>query len=121
MYTELREHTHHGTKEYPYAQYHIDRRQNAFDFPVHWHDEAEIIYVKEGTLRIKISEEGYIGNTGSVYIVNPRELHYMSAPDVPVSYYTLLFPLEFISFQTEDSLENDIMRPLRSGQLLIKK
>ena len=120
MNMELRENTPHGTKEYPYAQYHIHRGQNAFHFPVHWHDEAEIIYIKEGRLRIMISEQEYFGGAGSVYIVNPRELHYMSAPDAPISYYTLLFPLEFISFQTEDSLEADTMRPLRSGRLLFK-
>ncbi len=117
-FMELRENISHGTKEYPFAQYHIN--QGAVYFPVHWHDEAEIIYIKEGTLRISISDQEYIGNAGSVFIVNPKELHYMSAPGMPILYYTLLFPLEFISFQTEDALEMDMMRPLRSGQLLLK-
>lgn len=117
-FMELRENVSHGTKEYPFAQYRID--QGAVYFPVHWHDEAELIYIREGMLRISISDQEYTGHGGSVFVVNPRELHYMSAPDMPVLYYTLLFPLEFISFQTEDSLETDMMRPLRSGQLLFK-
>ena len=86
MNMELRENTPHGTKEYPYAQYHIRRGQNALHFPVHWHDKAEIIYIKEGSLRITVSEPEYLGSAGSVYIVNPRELHYMSAPGAPISY-----------------------------------
>ena len=86
MNMELRENTPHGTKEYPYAQYHIRRGQNALHFPVHWHDKAEIIYIKEGSLRITVSEPEYLGSAGSVHIVNPRRLHYMSAPGAPISY-----------------------------------
>lgn len=34
-----------------------------------------------------------------------------------VDYYTLLFPLEFISFQSDDSLERELFFPLRNHTL----
>lgn len=43
----------------------------------------------------------------------------MGSDDMSVAYYTLLYPLEFVSFQTMDDLETRLLLPLRSGQLLL--
>mgnify|MGYP000757114536 CR=1 FL=1 len=120
MILELKENTPHGTKEYPYDQYFIHNMKQTFQFPVHWHDELEIIYIKQGTLQISIAGLDYTGNAGSVFLVNPRELHLMGSSDLSIAYYTLLFPLEFISFQSMDDLETTLLQPLRSGQLIFK-
>lgn len=118
MILELKENTPHGTKDYPYDQYFIHRPPHAFQFPVHWHEEFEIIYIKQGTLQITIDNKNYTGQAGSIFLVNPRELHFMGSSDMSVAYFTLLFPLEFISFQSMDHLETTLFQPLRSGQLL---
>lgn len=118
MYLELKENKPHGTADYPYTQYHICNRKKAFQIPVHWHQELEIIYIQKGPLHITISGNGYEGQDGSIFFVNPGELHFMFSPDLSVSYYTILFPLEFISFQTQDGLEENLLLPLRSGRLL---
>lgn len=120
MILELKENVPHGTREYPYDQYYIRSVKHAFQFPVHWHEEVEIIYIKRGVLRVTISEQDYSGTAGSIFWVNPRELHLMGSQDLSVAYYTLLFPLEFISFQSMDDLEMKLLQPLRSGQLLMK-
>ena len=120
MILELKENTPHGTKEYPYDQYFIHNVKHTFQIPVHWHDELEIIYIKRGTLQISINEVDYIGEAGSIFLVNPRELHLMGSSDLSTAYYTLLFPLEFISFQSIDDLETTLLQPLRKGQLVFK-
>lgn len=119
MILELKENVPHGTKEYPYDQYYIRNVRHPFQFPVHWHEELEIIYVRRGMLRVCIEGQNYIAHSGSVFFVNPRELHFMGSDDLSAAYYTLLFPLEFISFQTIDALETSLLLPLRSGQLLL--
>ncbi len=113
MYSELKESKPHGTKEYPYTQYHISTEQKPFHIPVHWHEEMEIIYIKKGSLRISIEGDLYEGKPGEIYLVNPGELHYMEVDVAPVDYYTILFPLEFVSFQANDNMENEFMRPFR--------
>lgn len=105
MYLELKENRPHGTKEYPYTQYFIHHPKKAFHIPVHWHEELEIIYVQKGKLQICIQEEWYEGHAGQLFFVNPRELHFMESEDLQVAYYTLLFPMEFITFWSEDVLE----------------
>uniref|UniRef100_UPI004057AF40 AraC family transcriptional regulator n=1 Tax=Agathobacter sp. TaxID=2021311 RepID=UPI004057AF40 len=118
MYLELKENKPHGTKEYPYTQYFMHHPRRAFHIPVHWHDEIEIIYIKQGKLSICVQGELYQAASGDVFFVNPGELHFMESDDMSVEYYTILFPLKFISFQTEDLLERQVLQPLRMKKLL---
>jgi len=119
MYLELKENKPHGTKEYAYTQYHIHKPTKPFHIPVHWHDEMEIIYIKKGKLRIFIEGEIYEGSSGEIYLVNPGELHYMETEYLPVDYYTILFPLQFISFQIQDRIERDFLLPFRERKNLL--
>ena len=109
MYLELKENHPHGTKDYPFSEYHMNPHPHAFQIPVHWHDEAEIIYVRKGPLSLVIDGQEYIGADHSIHLVSPGELHLMSASEEPVDYFTLLFPLEFVSFQSKDWLENELL------------
>lgn len=117
MYLELRENRVHGSKEYPYSQYCIKNYKRPFQIPVHWHQEMEVIYVQRGILWVNISGKRYESRQGDICIVHPGELHYMGAEGGSVQYYTILFPLEFLSFQTMDGLEQNVMAPLRRGTL----
>lgn len=116
MYLELKENQPHGTSEFPYSQYFIRNVRTSFQFPVHWHDEVEIIYITKGILHVCINGQDYTGSVGSIFIVNPKELHFMGSADTTVAYYTILFPLEFISFQSTDFFECTLLKPLRNGQ-----
>jgi len=90
---------------------------HAFQIPVHWHDEVEIIYVRKGRLSLVIDGQEYIGSDDSIHMVSPGELHLMSVSDTPTDYFTLLFPLEFVSFQSKDWLEDEFFFPLRSHSM----
>lgn len=115
---KLKEECIHGSREYPYDQYYMHNIRQAFQIPVHWHDELEIIFVEAGELQVKIGDQEYIGRAGDVFFVNERELHLMGAEDVGVQYYTVLFPLSFLSFQTMDELEMSFFSLLRNQQLV---
>ena len=118
MYRELKENKPHGTKEYSYTQYFIHNPRRAFHIPVHWHDEVEIIYIKKGVITIYIGDERFPAEGGDLFFVNTGELHFMESEDMGVEYYTLLFPLTFLSFQIEDALEQEVFLPLRHKKLL---
>ena len=61
MIPELKEDVTHGTKQYPYDQYYLRDIPHAFQIPVHWHEEMEIIYIKEGMLHVRIEGRDYEG------------------------------------------------------------
>lgn len=119
MYFELKENKPHGTKDDPFSTYHIENAGRSFQIPVHWHDEFEIIYVRSGFLTVNISGESYIGKTGEAFVVSPGNLHLMGSQTGPVDYYTFLFPLKYISFRTDDMLDEKLLEPLNSGHLMI--
>ena len=119
MYFELKENKPHGTKDDPFSTYHIENAGRSFQIPVHWHDEFEIIYVRRGFLTVSISGESYIGKTGEAFVVSPGNLHLMGSQSGTVDYYTFLFPLKYISFRTDDMLDEKLLEPLNSGHLMI--
>lgn len=121
MYRELKENKPHGTKAYPYTQYYMRKPRKAFHIPVHWHDEVEIIYIQKGNISIYIQEEVFHAKQGDLFFVNTGELHFMESDDMGVEYYTLLFPLTFLSFQIEDALETEVFLPLRQKKLLFPR
>ena len=119
MYFELKENKPHGTKDDQFSTYHIENAGRSFQIPVHWHDEFEIIYVRSGFLTVSISGESYIGKTGEAFVVSPGNLHLMGSQSGTVDYYTFLFPLKYISFRTDDMLDEKLLEPLNSGHLMI--
>ena len=119
MYFELKENKPHGTKDDPFSTYHIKNEGRSFQIPVHWHDELEIIYVKSGFLTVSISGENYIGTPGDAFVVSPGNLHFMGSQAGEVDYFTFLFPLKYISFFTDDMLDDKLLEPLNSGHLMI--
>ena len=119
MYFELKENKPHGTMDDPFSIYHIANAKRSFQIPIHWHDEFEIIYVKSGFLTVSISGENYIGKPGDAFVVSPGNLHFMGSQTGNVDYFTFLFPLKYISFRTDDILDDKLLEPLNSGHLII--
>ena len=72
---------------------------------------------KKPPLNLLIDGKEYTAEDGSVYFVAPGQLHLMGSAAGDVDYYTLLFPLEFISFQSDDSLERELFLSLRNHTL----
>lgn len=119
MYYELKENKPHGTKDDPFSTYHIRDVNRAFQIPVHWHDELEIIYVKRGSLNVNIAGESYIGKPGDAFVVSPGNLHFMGSQTGKVDYYTFLFPMRYVTFNAEDMLDREVLEPLNNGRLMI--
>lgn len=102
MYPELREERIHGTKEFPFSCYHLHDMPAFFQIPVHWHPEVEIIYVRSGCLKIIIEGEEYEAAGGSVFFVNPGELHFMGSAIPGVDYHDILVILFSVTHKLQE-------------------
>ena len=71
----------HGTVLLPYNIYRTYIPEAFNDFPVHWHDEMEIIKVVYGTARYIVDFKEYILNKGDILIIPPSSLHYFERYD----------------------------------------
>ena len=119
MYLELKEDRSQVTREQPFCCYHNYNMTYPFQIPVHWHPEIEILYVIRGPLKVIIEGEEYTGEQGDVFCVNPGELHFMDPATTDIDYYALLFPLELLSFQLEDSLDKEFFQPIRDHSRIL--
>ena len=76
--------------------------------------------MKSGLLTVSISGESYTGKSGEAFVVSPGSLHFMGTQNGNVEYFTFLFPLKYISFRTDDTLDDKLLEPLSNGHLMIK-
>ena len=119
MYFELKENKPHGTKDNPFSIYHIENAGRAFQIPVHWHDEFEIIYVKSGLLTVSISGESYIGKAGDAFVVSPGNLHLMGSR-VKDSAKELCEQLIDIYMAENDETESKITAQIKTKIILLQ-
>ena len=45
------------------------------DYPPHFHDDLEIVYILEGSINLKNGYYSYTLSQGDVFILNDREIH----------------------------------------------
>lgn len=74
-YNNLKENAVHGDFSFPYIWYYTEIPSYYTQFPIHWHEEMEIINVFEGEMEIKIDLTSYIIHKGEIAIIKPGELH----------------------------------------------
>jgi AraC-like DNA-binding protein len=48
---------------------------NIVDYPIHFHNDLEVVYVLGGSVRMKNGYYNYILKEGDIFILNPREIH----------------------------------------------
>lgn len=48
---------------------------NIEEYPIHFHDDIEVVYVMEGSVRLKNGYYNYTLEKGDIFILNDRELH----------------------------------------------
>ena len=71
-----KEEARHGTVLLPYNIYRTYIPEAFSDFPIHWHDEMEIIKVLYGAARYVVDFKEYILREGDILIIPPSSLHY---------------------------------------------
>ncbi len=48
---------------------------NIEDYPIHFHDDMEVVYVLEGSVKLRNGYYNYVLRQGDIYILNDREMH----------------------------------------------
>lgn len=65
----------HGTAEFPVEYYYVDRKHPRYHMAFHWHNEWELIRVKEGTLAVMLGDTQYTVGAGGLLLVAGETLH----------------------------------------------
>lgn len=110
----LKELNPHGTLAFPCAGYssvYTDNEENAI--PWHWHEDLEIIYMKEGRMELKIPSKTFYIEEGDAFAINSNVLHYGIGADY-CHLYSLVFSPLLVSGSEESVFARKYMQPLLS-------
>ena len=120
MYFELKENRPHGTPENPFSQYHISDVKRAFQIPVHWHDELELIYIKKGMGRITVDFREYKVKGPTLALILPGQLHSIDQlEDAFMEYENIIFNPSMLIPRQNDVTATDFLLPLMSGKVTV--
>lgn len=70
---------------------------NIMEYPIHFHDDIEVVYVLEGSVGLKNGYYTYVLNQGDIFILNDREIHSFYHTDQPNMVMMLQLDISFFS------------------------
>ena len=85
------------------------------EFPPHWHEAVEVVYILDGNLKIGVNNEVYTLETRDVFLINGGDIHYFLPNSIPVKRIILHFEMSFL-----ESFASDVKNK-RFNKVLIKK
>lgn len=88
-------------------------------FPMHWHDEMEIVYIEDGEVDECIDLENYNVKKGDIILINPCVLHSFKQHDEKkVSMKTILFNFSMLTSNTTDACSIKYFTPFLEGHYI---
>ena len=93
----------HGSPNFPYIVYRGKLPEYLQSYPIHWHNEMEIIYVLSGMGVITVQTNSYKVHTGDIILIQPGLLHSIEqTEDQEMEYFNILF--DFGLLETKQSV-----------------
>ena len=94
-YREYREIKLHGSSEFPFEHYLVDKGHPHYIMPLHWHTNFEVIHVISGKLTLHLDNVEYLLAQGDVAFVGCGVMH--RAEPYDCVYQCAVFDLSLIS------------------------
>lgn len=87
----------HGQLTFPYTVYRGKLPEYIRSYPLHWHEEMELIYVVEGQGIVTVQAERYTVRPGDILLIPPQTVHGIEQQDDrSMEYYNILFRLSLL-------------------------
>ena len=110
----------HGTHDFPFAVYRGLVPDWLSDFPLHWHEEMEIIYVEKGSVSISIRNTEYLVHGGDFVLIHPQTIHSIRQHEEDRGFYhNILFRLSMLESGIDDLCRKKYLEPIYRRQLLM--
>ena len=102
----------HGTIDFPYTVYHGKIPDFIHSYPLHWHDEAEIIYVTSGYVKITVWSKTYHAQEGDIVILMPHVIHSIEQMDTHhAEYFNIVFHFSILEKSKENNCYDIYLKP----------
>lgn len=115
---EQKEARRHGEAAFPLQQYTTALSPAAPDVFAHWHDEAELTLIQEGSCLYQIQLEEYPVKAGDLVFLPPALLHGISTPEGRMVSDTYVFHMHFLGSDSRDICATRYLLPLMNQELV---
>lgn len=117
MSRSLKETNVHGTPLFPLQVYTHKDKNGFYSVTAHWHDELELLYIEEGSMRGIIAGTPYEMNSGEFYFINSGELHELRAHNHSL-HHAIVFEPKLLNFDLYDACQHNFIQPITQQKLL---
>jgi len=107
----------HGTPDFPFAIYRLNRNMPKYEMPYHFHTFLELVRVKKGRLEISLNNKFFTLNENEYCVVNSEVIH--GAKPFDCEYECLVFDLNFL--KTNNKVCNDFIDNLLLHRIKINE
>lgn len=116
-HTPLHETKIHGTLAFPYSVYRGSLPKWFSSFPLHWHDEFELITCTAGQIQVTLWGQTHTLLAGDLVVVLPRAVHSIEqSGSAQGEYYNILFHPSLFQGAGDDPCYRKYVLPFLEGQ-----
>lgn len=102
----------HGTLNFPYIVYHGKIPDFIHSFPLHWHNEAELIYITSGQAQVTVWSTVYEVYEGDMIIIMPHIIHSIEqCGSHNAEYFNILFHFSILGEEGKDPCYEKYLKP----------
>lgn len=88
-------------------------------YPMHWHEEMEIVYVESGEFNEYIDLENYHVRAGDIILINPCVLHsFKNYENIRTKFTTIIFGFNMITGNNTDGCAIKYLTPYLDGMYI---
>ena len=110
----------HGRIDFPYVVYRGNIPGYLLSYPLHWHDEMEIIVAVKGCAAIRTGVQEFLINGGDIAFITPQTIHSISRHgNDALEYFTILFRFKLLCPDEKDETFQSFFLPLQTGAISI--
>lgn len=118
-YENYHESKRHGDYSFPYTTYICTIPLDFPNVPLHWHEELEFIYIKQGMGSVTVNMTAFDVSAGTIILVLPGQLHSISQlGNNRMEYENILFHADMLISSKIDSCNRMFFEPLFNGEIL---
>lgn len=116
-YTLLQETKIHGTATFPYSVYCGRIPEWLHSFPLHWHDDFEIIYCTKGQIQVTLWGHIYILHDKDLIVILPHAVHSIEQGSTEGGeYFNIMFHPSLFKGTEEDPCYDKYVLPFLKGK-----
>lgn len=115
-HTPLHETKIHGMIAFPYTVYRVKIPGWFSSFPLHWHDDFELIYCKEGQVQVTLWGRAHTLRAGDLIVILPHAVHSIEqAGPEGGEYFNIMFHPSLFRGSEDDLCYSKYVLPFLNG------